>query len=118
MLLMVASGFVFIRERLPLGATLLAVLGAFLLVASPRYVAISGLLAAPFAALSLVHLGRYGAAPAGPRSRLATLAGPVLGLLCVITLVQCDHQPLLRPHRQRLGFWRRRGRGGLPLGGR
>lgn len=87
MLLMVASGFVFIRERLPLGATLLAVLGAFLLVASPRYVAISGLLAAPFAALSLVHLGRYGAAPAGPRSRLATLASPALGLLCVITLV-------------------------------
>lgn len=59
MLILVAMGFVLIRDRLPMAHTTLAVLGAFLLVMSPRYVAVSALMVAPFCALSLTNLGKF-----------------------------------------------------------
>lgn len=55
-LVLVALGFIFIRERLPLAVALCAVAGAFFIVASPRYAALSGLLVTPFVALSLASL--------------------------------------------------------------
>ena len=53
MLILVAVGFIFVRERLPIALTVLAVIGAFLLVMSARFLVISALLAAPFAVISL-----------------------------------------------------------------
>ena len=57
-LILVAGGFIFIRDRLPLAIALCAVAGAFLIVSSPRYAALSGLLVTPFVALSLAGLSR------------------------------------------------------------
>ena len=57
-LILVALGFITIRERLPLAIALCAVAGAFFIVASPRYAALSGLLVTPFVALSLAGLAR------------------------------------------------------------
>lgn len=86
MLLLIASGFVFIRERLPMGPALLAVIGAFLLVASPRYVAISALLSAPFATISLLNLGRYLESKIGTSPRTSQVVRSGLVVLSLLTL--------------------------------
>lgn len=90
-LIIIACGFVFIRDRLPIATTLLAVVGAFLLVVSPRYVAFSALLVAPFCSLSLANLGRIlnsRPAPApGPDRRAPAPAAALITALCLFTLV-------------------------------
>lgn len=59
LLVVVLAGFVSIRGRLPLAVTTLGVLGAFLIVASPRYLLFGGLFIFPFAALSLQGVGAW-----------------------------------------------------------
>lgn len=59
LLIVVALGFVTINGRLPLTTTALGVVGAFLLVVSPRYHLFSGLLVFPFAAISLQGAGQW-----------------------------------------------------------
>lgn len=90
-LILVAIGFVFVRERLPIGSTILAVIGALLLVLSPRYVAFSGLLVAPFIALSLLGLSRVIQQRQSDDTQLdpsLVRAGQILLLLaCLFTLL-------------------------------
>lgn len=89
-LILVATGFIFIRERLPLAVALCAVAGAFLIVASPRYSALSGLLITPFVALSLAGFSRVLAqkleAQPDLRQRLHQAATALLVVASVFTL--------------------------------
>lgn len=92
-LILVALGFIFIRDRLPLAVALCAVAGAFFIVASPRYAALSGLLVTPFVALSLAGLARVLAqrmqdqpAKSQQLARVARLALLAVSLLTVVYL--------------------------------
>ncbi len=58
LLVLVACGFIFVRDRLPPALTVCAVIGAFLLVVSPRFALFSALLVTPFTAISLEGLAR------------------------------------------------------------
>ncbi len=58
-LLIGAGGLVTERRKLPVALTTLAVLGAFLVVRSMRFIDVFALLAFPFLSLSLSAIGRY-----------------------------------------------------------
>lgn len=90
LLAIVAAAFIFVRERLPVASTVSAVIGAFLLVLSPRYAAFSALLVAPFAAMSIEHLSRLildkqgdGSAPDAMPAKFGMM---LLAACCIATL--------------------------------
>lgn len=89
-LILVACGFIFVRERLPVAITSFAVVGAFLLVISPRFVGVSALLVLPFIALSAEGLARVLHQSANFDGTLAVKLGRfsagLLALLCLGTL--------------------------------
>ncbi len=84
-IVLVASGFVLVRERLPLAPTLTAVIGAFLMVLSPRYVAFSALLVAPFLALSITNLSHLIRQKQGGDERSNRLLSRVAMILLAVT---------------------------------
>lgn len=89
-LILVACGFIFVRERLPVAITSFAVVGAFLLVISPRFVGTSALLVLPFMALSAEGLAlviSHSANFAGAISRrLGQASSLLLVALCLGTV--------------------------------
>lgn len=86
LLVVIAGGFITVSGRLPLVATTLGVLGAFLLVVSPRYFLFSGLFMFPFAAYSLQGIANWISARLGNESWAAIGRG-ALALVGVITLL-------------------------------